>query len=96
MPRKTAVRKTDAPTDASPVAVFEHNLEQLEQLVEAMERGEMTLEQSLAAYERGTSLYRHCQQALEQAELRVRLVSDPEQPDRAEDFPVMDADTRDA
>ena len=46
----------------------------------------MTLEESLAAYERGVGLYRKCQTALEQAELRVRLLTDPEQPDNAEPF----------
>ncbi|MGY8564674.1 exodeoxyribonuclease VII small subunit [Stenotrophomonas rhizophila] len=75
-----------SPTDASPVAHFEHSLEELEQLVEKMETGEMSLEQSLSAYERGVGLYRQCQQALEQAELRVRLLSDPARPDTAEPF----------
>jgi len=92
MPRKSSPRdSTPAP---SAVADFERNLEQLEHLVEHMERGEMTLEDSLAAYERGIGLYRHCQNALEQAELRVRLVSAPEHPELAEDFPSPD--TRDA
>jgi len=49
----------------------------------------MTLEESLAAYERGVGLYRNCQQALEQAELRVRLLDDPEQPERAVPFPAL-------
>jgi exodeoxyribonuclease VII small subunit len=40
----------------------------------------------LAAYERGVGLYRHCQLALEQAELRVRQLSDPAKPDDATDF----------
>ena len=73
-------------TDASPVADFETSLDQLEQLVEKMEHGEMTLEESLAAYERGVGLYRKCQTALEQAELRVRLLTDPEHPENAEPF----------
>ncbi len=73
--------------DASPVADFETSLDQLEQLVEKMEHGEMSLEESLAAYERGVGLYRRCQQALEQAELRVRLLTDPDAPDKAEPFP---------
>ena len=77
--------KKDTP-DASPVARFEHSLDELEQLVEKMEQGEMTLEESLAAYERGVGLYRHCQTALEQAELRVRLLSDPGNPDEARPF----------
>jgi len=49
----------------------------------------MTLEESLAAYERGVGLYRHCQKALEQAELRVRLVNDPEHPETALPFTAL-------
>ena len=79
-----------APQDASPVAQFEHSLDELEQLVEKMEQGEMSLEDSLAAYERGVGLYRRCQSALEQAELRVRLLTDPEQPDSAKPFAGSD------
>ena len=79
MPRKSA-------TEASPVAHFEQSLDELEQLVGKMEHGEMSLEDSLAAYERGVGLYRRCQQALEQAELRVRLLSDPEQPENGDAF----------
>ena len=79
MPRKPA-------TEASPVAHFEQSLDELEQLVGKMEHGEMSLEDSLAAYERGVGLYRRCQVALEQAELRVRLLSDPDNPESAEAF----------
>jgi exodeoxyribonuclease VII small subunit len=75
-----------SPNETSPVAHFEQSLEELEQLVEKMETGEMSLEQSLSAYERGVGLYRQCQQALEQAELRVRLLTDPAQPENAEPF----------
>lgn len=84
MPRKTT---PDTPAEAaSPVADFEQSLDALEQLVEKMEHGEMSLEDSLAAYERGVGLYRRCQTALEQAELRVRLLSDPQDPASAEPF----------
>ena len=79
MPRKPA-------PETSPVAHFEQSLDELESLVEKMELGEMSLEESLAAYERGVGLYRRCQTALEQAELRVRLLSDPEQPETGEPF----------
>ena len=72
--------------ESSPVARFEQSLEELEQLVQKMEVGEMSLEQSLTAYERGIGLYRDCKQALEQAELRVRLVTDPARPEQAEAF----------
>ena len=83
--------KKDTP-DASPVARFEHSLDELEQLVEMMEQGEMSLEDSLAAYERGVGLYRRCQAALEQAELRVRLLTDPDQPDNAQAFASPDGE----
>ena len=74
--------------EPSPVADFEASLDQLEQLVDKMEHGELSLEESLAAYERGVGLYRRCQAALEQAELRVRLLSDPGNADSAEAFPA--------
>lgn len=82
MPSRTA--KPDE--TGSPVADFETSLDALEQLVEQIERGEMSLEESLAAYERGVGLYRRCQAALEQAELRVKLLSDPADPATAEPF----------
>ena len=81
-----------SPQDASPVAQFENSLDELEQLVEKMEQGEMSLEDSLAAYERGVGLYRRCQTALEQAELRVRLLTDPDQPDNAQPFAGPDGE----
>ncbi len=79
----------------SPVADFESSLDQLEKLVEKMEHGEMSLEDSLTAYERGVGLYRHCRQALEQAELRVRLLTDPDAPERAVPFPGLPGDDAD-
>ncbi|MGY0504094.1 exodeoxyribonuclease VII small subunit [Luteimonas sp. e5] len=84
-------RKRTEPEASSPVADFERSLDELEQLVEKMETGDMSLEDSLSAYERGVGLYRRCQGALEQAELRVRLLSDPQDPDSAEAF-IDDAD----
>lgn len=65
-------------------------MQSLEDLVARMESGEMSLEESLAAYERGVGLYRHCQAALEQAELRVRLLSDPAQPELGRPFDAGD------
>ena len=79
------VRTPDS-ASPSPVADFEASLDELEQLVEKMEHGDLSLEASLAAYERGVGLYRQCQAALEQAELRVRLLSDPGQPESGEPF----------
>jgi exodeoxyribonuclease VII small subunit len=79
-------KSSPAPAETAPVADFEHSLDQLEQLVARMEGGDMSLDESLSAFERGIGLYRHCQQALDKAELRVRLLLDPEAPDTAEPF----------
>ena len=75
-------------TEIPPVADFEQSMLALEDLVGRMEAGDMTLEESLAAYERGVGLYRRCQGALEQAELRVRLLDDPANPDDARQFDI--------
>ena len=53
---------------------FEASIVELEQLVEKMERGEFTLEESLAQFERGIALARCCQQALREAEQKVQLL----------------------
>ena len=76
------------PSESTPgVASFERALDELEQVVQKMEKGEQSLDDSLAAYERGIALYRDCRQALERAEQRVRMLADPADPERAEDFP---------
>jgi exodeoxyribonuclease VII small subunit len=53
---------------------FEQSLQQLESLVDAMENGELSLEESLQAFEKGIALTRACQTALEKAEQRVQLL----------------------
>lgn len=53
---------------------FEQALTELESLVEQMEQGEMGLEDSLKAFERGIVLTRTCQQALQEAEQKVRVL----------------------
>lgn len=68
------------------IAEFERSLDELEQLVARMEQGEMGLDDSLQSFERGVALYRNCQGALEQAELRVRQLLDPSAPDCSEPF----------
>lgn len=53
---------------------LETALDNLENLVERMESGELTLEESLKAFEEGVRLSRDCQQALQQAEQKVRIL----------------------
>ena len=53
---------------------FEASLRELEALVEKMEQGELSLEESLQHFERGIQLTRSCQQALQDAEQKVELL----------------------
>ncbi len=54
---------------------FEEALAQLETLVERMESGELSLEESLASFEQGIALTRNCQQALDEAEQKVSILT---------------------
>jgi exodeoxyribonuclease VII small subunit len=53
---------------------FETALHELEQIVERMEQGELSLEESLKQFERGVALTRSCQQALRDAEQKVQIL----------------------
>ena len=53
---------------------FEKALQDLEDLVTSMEQGELSLEESLLAFEKGIKLTRECQTALKQAEQKVQLL----------------------
>ena len=75
-----------AAVESNQIAEFESSLDELEKLVARMEQGELSLDDSLKSFERGISLYRNCQSALEQAQLRVKLLYDPASPDEADDF----------
>ena len=50
---------------------FEKSLQELEQIVQKMEAGELDLEQSLQQFEQGIALAKSCQNALSAAELKV-------------------------
>ena len=54
---------------------FEKSLEQLESLVNEMEQGSLSLEDSMKAFEAGVKLARSCQQALAEAEHKVEMLS---------------------
>ena len=53
---------------------FETSLKELETLVESMEQGDLSLEDSLGHFERGVQLSRACQQALKTAEQKVEIL----------------------
>lgn len=50
---------------------FEDALRELEQIVEKLEQGQGSLDDAIAAYERGAALKKHCQRKLEEARLKV-------------------------
>lgn len=54
---------------------FEAALAELEKIVASMEGGQLPLEESLAAYKRGTELLKLCQQQLQDAEQQVRVLT---------------------
>lgn len=55
---------------------FEQALTELERLVERMETGDLSLEESLQTFERGVELAKTCQQALDAAEQRIHILTE--------------------
>ena len=54
---------------------FEENMARLEEIVRAMERGDVALEESLKLFQEGTELVRLCGKLLEDAEMQIKLIS---------------------
>jgi exodeoxyribonuclease VII small subunit len=65
---------------------FEKALEELEAVVERLEDGELSLEEALKQFERGIKLTRQCQEALEGAEQKVRVLLGNGEQTSLEDF----------
>ncbi len=53
---------------------YEAALKELESLLMAMESGKLSLEETLAAYQRGAALLKHCQGVLAQVEQQVKVI----------------------
>ena len=53
---------------------FEENMQRLEQIVRAMERGDVALEDSLKLFQEGTELVRSCGKLLDEAQLQVTKI----------------------
>lgn len=54
---------------------FEENMQRLEDIVRAMERGDVALEESLKLFQEGTQLVEDCTKLLDEAELQVRKIT---------------------
>ncbi|ATJ81039.1 exodeoxyribonuclease VII small subunit [Halomonas beimenensis] len=72
-----AEQDTQPGSEAAP-GDFAATVERLEALVERLESGELTLEGSLAAFEQGVRLTRDAQRRLDEAELKVRTLTEGE------------------
>ncbi len=71
---------------------FEENMQRLEQIVRAMERGDVPLEESLKLFQEGTQLVESCGKLLDKAELQVKKIStatdgSPVEEDFADEIP---------
>jgi exodeoxyribonuclease VII small subunit len=53
---------------------FEESMQRLEQIVRAMERGDVALEESLKLFQEGTELVRNCNKLLDEAQLHVKKI----------------------
>lgn len=66
---------------------FEAAMQRLEQIVRAMERGDVALEESLKLFQEGTELVRNCSNLLEKAQLQVKkIMTAPDGSPVEEDF----------
>ena len=61
-------------TESIKEMTFENALNELESIVSKLERGEVTLEESIAIYERGAKLKSHCEGKLKDAQLKVEKI----------------------
>jgi len=69
--------RDDMPGESPAVELtFEKALAELERIVQRMERGELSLEQALAAHQRGLELAKFCQARLESAQQQVRVLEE--------------------
>ena len=68
---------------------FEASMARLEQIVRAMERGDVALEESLKLFQEGTELVRNCQKLLDDAQLQIKKIM------TAEDGSPVEEDFRD-
>ena len=58
-----------------PNQTFEANMQRLEQIVRAMERGDVALDESLKLFQEGTALVEACGKLLDEAELQVKKIA---------------------
>ncbi|HDJ27633.1 MAG TPA: exodeoxyribonuclease VII small subunit [Proteobacteria bacterium] len=65
---------------------FETALKKLEEVVEKLESGEVSLDQSLKLFEQGITLVRQCSKRLDEVESKVQVLVSDERGERLEEF----------
>ncbi len=76
MPRKSSAK----------LISFEQSMNELEQTIESLERGDLTLEESIERFEHGVKLIKTCQTTLNQAEKKVRILVEKNSSLQLKDF----------
>ena len=72
--RPLPMARTPTPAPTSLPKNFESALAELDQLVDKMESGQLPLEESLTAYQRGTELLKFCETLLKDAEQKIKVL----------------------
>ena len=72
---RPAVASTSGTDEPALDLPFEKALEQLEDIVRRLEKGDVPLDESVAIYERGEALKRHCETLLKRAEARIQKIA---------------------
>lgn len=69
--------QNETKTDSFETISFEDALRELEMIVTSLERGDVSLDDAIKAFERGTQLKAHCQARLEEARMKVEQIKLP-------------------
>lgn len=83
MSKKVSKKKTSKKVESLD---FEASMQELESLVERMEEGDQSLEDSLKDFERGIALTRHCQKSLQETEQKIQKLVEKNGQDELVDF----------
>ena len=57
---------------------FEEAMQELEKLVDSLDRGDVSLDEAIAAYDRGSKLKDYCHKKLHEAKMKVETIQSPE------------------
>jgi exodeoxyribonuclease VII small subunit len=60
---------------------FEEAMNELENLVESLDKGDVSLDQAISAYDRGSQLKDHCQKKLNEAKMKVEIIQSSDNPE---------------